>query len=191
MNRQNSYGSKVGVLYQLNSRRVGGILVTHVIRSALGASSTLAVRRPDVRAFYLTRQPHFEGVLFGKRIFQDALLRIAREGSVGTTAFDFEILASALASTGFITRSLTKYAKSWSLDLRHPAHSELITTLHTLDHNLVVATIPPPGEVRLVRGDAPLAHSRLAAIRVLIALLQGPMTKNELLKAADQRPPAV
>ena len=113
----------------------------------------------------MTRRPHFQGVLFGKRVFQVALLRIAHEGSVRATAFEFDMLASALASTGFITRLLTKYAKSWSLDPRHPAHAEVLTTIRALDPDLVVATIPVPGEPRLVRGDAPLAHSRLAAIR--------------------------
>jgi len=144
-----------------------------------------------VRAYHVTRRPHFWGVLFGKRIFQDALLRIAREGSVGAIAFEFNMLASALASTGFVTRSTTNYAKRWSLEPRHPAHAELLATLRALDPNLVIADIPAPGEHRLVRGDAPLAHSRLAAIRILIALLEGPMTKSRLLESVQQRPPAV
>ena len=144
-----------------------------------------------MRAYHVTRRPHFWGVLFGKRIFQDALLRIAREGSVGAIAFEFNMLASALASTGFVTRSTTNYAKRWSLEPRHPAHAELLATLRALDPNLVIADIPAPGEHRLVRGDAPLAHSRLAAIRILIALLEGPMTKSRLLESVQQRPPAV
>ena len=105
----------------------------------------------------MTRRPHFQGVLFGKRLFQETLLRIAREASVGATAFDFDMLASALASTGFVTRSQTKYAKSWSLDPRHPAHAELLATLRALDPDLVLAHIPPPGELRLVLG---MRHSR-------------------------------
>ena len=86
-----------------------------------------------MRAYDLTRQPQFQGVLFGKRVFQDALLRIAREGSVQTTAFDFYIKESAIASTGLITRSEEVYAKSWSLDPRHPAQDELIATIRQLD----------------------------------------------------------
>jgi len=143
-----------------------------------------------VRAYHVTRQPHFQGVLFGKRAFQEALVKIAREGSVPKMDFSFEVHASALASTGFITRSEVRGQK-WSLDPRYPAHIELLATLHALDPDLVVAEIPPPGELRLVRGDAPLAHSRFAAFRVLAALASGSMTKTRLLEVVEQRPPAV
>jgi len=144
-----------------------------------------------VRAYYVTRRPPFQGVLFGRRVFQNALLRIAREGSVLTPNFDFDIHKSALGSTGIITRSEVTRGQSWSLEPKHPAHAELLATLRALDPDLVVAEIPPPGELRLVRGDAPLAHSLLAAFRVLAALTSGPTTRTRLLEVVEQRPPAV
>ena len=139
----------------------------------------------------MTQQPIFRGVLFGKRTFQEALLRIARDGSVLTSSFSFEIKSSALAATAFVTRSHVAYGQTWSLETRHPAHAELVAVLRTLDPKLVIAEIPTPGDGTLIRRDAPLGHSLLAAFRVLVALLDGPMTATKLIEVVQQRPPAV
>lgn len=50
----------------------------------------------------------------------------------------------------------------------------------------------PPGVQQLIRRDAPLGHELLAAIRILVALLDSPMmTAARLLEVVQQRPPAV
>ena len=139
----------------------------------------------------MTRRPLFRGVLFGRRVFQDDLLHLARDGSIATAAFGYDISKSALVSTGFITRSRVAVGFAWSLDSRHPAHFELVAVLRALDPNLVAAEIPTPGERTLTRRDAPLGHALLAAFRILVALLDGPMTEARLIEVVQQRPPAV
>lgn len=133
----------------------------------------------------------FQGVLFGRRLFQDALLRIARDGSVKTSEFAFEITPSAIASTALVTRSEVKYGQTWSLDPRHPAHGELIETLRALDPTLILAPIPQAGKQRLIRGDSPLGHSQMAEFLILAALTSGAMSESQLFDVVDQREPAV